>query len=455
MDVQNQKITGVADGEFKSGSTEAVTAGQLYDAGIVPGKAADGSVAIGNGSTVTSGAWDWDTNTPLPANGVAIGDNAKVNGSLVNGVAIGQGAEVRTDNATAIGQGSRVVSGDGSVALGQGSMVTAADAKGTVAYWKFDSKDSATNLRMYQDAQTGAYYLNKSGEVVKGRTTDGVTAEGNFFPFNGSEQSGNAAVLNYGFAMRMDIEFRLTEEGTVLTTEGEAIPIEFNFSGDDDVWIFIDGKLALDIGGDHDVVTGSLNFKDMRYRVSAVKNSSGGGCTPNVEGDFELGAQEIHTLTMFYMERGLWESNMDLLNPNVPLDLSDENWKIYSRNPVMPPHYVAKDAHVQNSLVAEGCNVYGEIDFAVLFAGVYVAPGAVVKDSIVMPGARIEEGARVQYAIVAENSVVGAGAVVGERPEDMENKDDWGVAVIGPGCNIAPGTVVPPKAMIDAEEENK
>ena len=151
----------------------------------------------------------------------------------------------------------------------------------------------------------------------------------------------------------------------------------------------------------------------------------------------------------------LWESNMDLLNPNVPLDLSDDQWRIYARNPVMPPHYVAKDAHVQNSLVAEGCNVYGEIDFAVLFAGVYVAPGAVVKDSIVMPGARIEEGARVQYAIVAENSVVGAGAVVGERPEDMENKDDWGVAVIGPGCNIAPGTVVPPKAMIDAVEENK
>ena len=151
----------------------------------------------------------------------------------------------------------------------------------------------------------------------------------------------------------------------------------------------------------------------------------------------------------------LWESNMDLLNPNVPLDLSDDQWRIYARNPVMPPHYVAKDAHVQNSLVAEGCNVYGEIDFAVLFAGVYVPPGAVVKDSIVMPGARIEEGARVQYAIVAENSVVGAGAVVGERPEDMENKDDWGVAVIGPGCNIAPGTVVPPKAMIDAEEENK
>ena len=132
--VKTRRIVNVKDGRFEEGSTDAVTAGQLYDAGIVPGKAADGSVAIGNGSTVTSGAWDWDTNTPLPANGVAIGDNAKVNGSVVNGVAIGQGAEVRTDNATAIGQGSRVVSGDGSVALGQGSMVTAADAKGTDAH---------------------------------------------------------------------------------------------------------------------------------------------------------------------------------------------------------------------------------------------------------------------------------------------------------------------------------
>lgn len=147
----------------------------------------------------------------------------------------------------------------------------------------------------------------------------------------------------------------------------------------------------------------------------------------------------------------LWESNMDLLNPNVDLDLSEESWKIYSRNPVMPPHYVAKDAKVQNSLVAEGCNVYGEIDFAVLFAGVYIAPGAQVKDSIIMPGARVEENAIVQYAIVAENAVIGKGSVVGARPEDMENKDEWGVAVVGSGCVLTPGTTVPPKAMIDAD----
>ena len=151
----------------------------------------------------------------------------------------------------------------------------------------------------------------------------------------------------------------------------------------------------------------------------------------------------------------LWESNMDLLDPNVPLDLNDPEWRIYSRNPVMPPHYVAKGATMQNSLAAEGCNVYGAVDFSVLFAGVYVAPGAVVRDSIIMPGARIEEGAVVQYAIVAENSVVGANSVVGQRPEEMENKEDWGVAVIGPGCKLPVGSVVPPKAMIDAEEVEK
>ncbi len=151
----------------------------------------------------------------------------------------------------------------------------------------------------------------------------------------------------------------------------------------------------------------------------------------------------------------LWESNMDLLDPNVPLDLSDPDWRIYSRNPVMSPHYVAKGAQVQNSLIAEGCNVYGQLEFSVLFAGVYVAPGAVVTDSIIMPGARIEEGAHVQYAIVAENAVVGPNSTVGLRPEDVENKDEWGVAVVGPDCKLPAGTVVPPKAMIDAEEVEK
>ena len=147
----------------------------------------------------------------------------------------------------------------------------------------------------------------------------------------------------------------------------------------------------------------------------------------------------------------LWESNMDLLNPNVPLDLSDENWKIYSRTPVMPPHYMAPGAKAQNSLVADGCNVYGEIDFAVLFAGVYIAPGAVVRDSIIMPGARIEEGAVVQYAIVSENAVIGKNAVVGMRPEDVQDKEQWGIAVVGDNITVGAGAVVAPKMMIDKD----
>ena len=147
----------------------------------------------------------------------------------------------------------------------------------------------------------------------------------------------------------------------------------------------------------------------------------------------------------------LWESNMDLLDPNIPLDLNEENWKIYTRNPGMPPHYIAKGARVQNSLVAEGGSVYGEIDFAVLFSGVYIAPGAVVRDSIIMPNTRVEEGAVVQYAIIAEDCVIGRGAKIGARPEDILNKDEWGVTVVGNGCAIPPDAVVAPKAMIDSE----
>lgn len=151
----------------------------------------------------------------------------------------------------------------------------------------------------------------------------------------------------------------------------------------------------------------------------------------------------------------LWESNMDLLDPNVKLDLRDESWKIYSRNPVMPPHYVSGEAKIQNSLIADGCNVYGEIDFSILFAGVNVAKNAVVKDSIIMPGAVIEEGAVVQYAIVSENAVIGKNAIVGARPEDIVNKDEWGIAVIGDNIHIGNSAIVAPKAMIDKDIEGE
>ena len=149
----------------------------------------------------------------------------------------------------------------------------------------------------------------------------------------------------------------------------------------------------------------------------------------------------------------LWESNMDLLDPNTPLDLSDESWKIYSRNPVVPPQYIADTANVQNSLIADGCNIAGTIDFSVLFSNVVVKPGAIVQDSIIMPGSVIEEGAVVQYAIVSENTVIGKNAVIGMRPEDCEDKDKWGIAVIGDNLHIGQGVKVDPQAMISTDIE--
>lgn len=149
----------------------------------------------------------------------------------------------------------------------------------------------------------------------------------------------------------------------------------------------------------------------------------------------------------------LWESNMDLLDPNVPLDLTDESWKIYSRNPVVPPQYIADGAEVQNSLIADGCSISGSVDFSVLFSNVVVKPGAVVQDSIIMPGTVIEEGAVVQYAIVSENTVIGKNAVVGARPETIVDKDQWGIAVIGDNLKIGAGAKIEPKAMISKNVE--
>ena len=147
----------------------------------------------------------------------------------------------------------------------------------------------------------------------------------------------------------------------------------------------------------------------------------------------------------------LWEANMDLLDPNVTLDLKD----IYSRNPMMPPHFVSNDAVIQNSLVADGCNVYGNLEFSILFSGVTIGKGATINSSIIMPGAVIEEGATVQFAIIAENTVVRKNAVVGAKPEDCENRDDWGIAVVGENSVIDEGAVVKPKEMIDRCTEVK
>lgn len=144
----------------------------------------------------------------------------------------------------------------------------------------------------------------------------------------------------------------------------------------------------------------------------------------------------------------LWEANMDLLNPNIPIDLYDPSWKMYSRNPIMPPQYIGADAVIENSMVTDGCNVDGTVDFSILYEGVTVEAGATVTDSIIMPGSVIKSGAIVEYAIVGENCTVEAGAQIGARPETVENRDDWGIAVVGHNITISENAKVLPKQII-------
>ena len=145
----------------------------------------------------------------------------------------------------------------------------------------------------------------------------------------------------------------------------------------------------------------------------------------------------------------LWEANMDLLDPNTRLDLSDDSWRIYTRNLGLPPHYVSSDAVVQNSLIAEGSTICGHLEFSIIFGNVTVEKGAIVEDSILMPGAVVREGAVVQYAIVSENTVIEPHAVVGGRPEDTSDKKKWGIAVVGAGVTIGKNKRVEPKQMIE------
>lgn len=190
------------------------------------------------------------------------------------------------------------------------------ESTGTLDYWYFNSGDKEAtnkNLQLKYDA-TDEYFLQSNNEEVKGSTTNG-----NYFPLNSKEQSGKVSQLNYGFGQKFDLKFRLTSDGKVLDSANKEVPIEFNFSGDDDVWVFIDGQLVLDIGGDHAVVTGRIDFANKKATVSSAKNSSlGGTSNGEVEKDFpkELDTNNYftkeHTLTMFYMERGLWESNMQI-----------------------------------------------------------------------------------------------------------------------------------------------
>ena len=189
--------------------------------------------------------------------------------------------------------------------------------KSIVKYWYYDSskqglKNSNLQLRKYSD-NDNKYFLTSTDEKVYGQGSGST----NFFPFNDKSQSGSMSKLNYGFGQKLEFNFRLTENGTVVAENGEKAPIEFVFDGDDDVWIFIDGVLILDIGGAHGKVEGTINFKDRYGKVSQIKPTGGGSTIDTTyQINFPDSMQNAdfynkeHTLTMYYMERGLFESNM-------------------------------------------------------------------------------------------------------------------------------------------------
>jgi len=139
----------------------------------------------------------------------------------------------------------------------------------------------------------------------------------------------------------------------------------------------------------------------------------------------------------------LWEANMDLLGEKPEFDLDDEKWRIFTRHETLAPQYVGEDAKIVNSIVAEGCEIYGTVENSVLFPGVKVMPGAVVRDSVVMGGCVIETEAVVSYSILDTNVTVGAGAIIGGN-----KGDEAGVAVIGDSEVIGAGQTVGAGEMI-------
>ena len=222
-----------------------------------------------------------------------------------------------------------------------------------VDYWYFDSQD--TTLYLKQDSDTKQYFLKSSTEnrersrnldsdsaqttITKTGKNEPVSSYG-YFPFNETATEGLASTYNYGFGTKLQMDFTLTDDGKVETKKADGTKgrtsIKFFFSGDDDVWVFIDGQLALDVGGAHDKVSGLLEFgetKDGKNSVTAYVSKVKKGGTSNSDQNGSsvktvtyngepisfsakntnlkpLDKGKKHTLTMYYMERGMWESNM-------------------------------------------------------------------------------------------------------------------------------------------------
>lgn len=148
--------------------------------------------------------------------------------------------------------------------------------------------------------------------------------------------------------------------------------------------------------------------------------------------------------------QSLWEANMDLLGDNPKLKLLDSDWRIYSRSNPMPPQFIGETGEVRNSVVTEGCEIYGKVINSVLSAGVVVEKGAEVRDSVLFEGVRVCEGAEVHYAVMDAETVVGRNAKIG-KPISVSA----GITLVGAGLSIPENAAVPDNVRFGSEELKK
>lgn len=153
----------------------------------------------------------------------------------------------------------------------------------------------------------------------------------------------------------------------------------------------------------------------------------------------------------------LWQANMDILDRPDDLNLYDRNWRIYSRNPVKPAHYIARGARLQNSCLTDGCIIEGDVDHSVLFHSVVVEAGAIVKDSVLMPGVVVESGAYVQKAIIGTNTIISRGARIGYSSVGTSPylsricSDD--ITVVERGLRLREGADIPGNCMVEFRDD--
>lgn len=147
----------------------------------------------------------------------------------------------------------------------------------------------------------------------------------------------------------------------------------------------------------------------------------------------------------------LWEANMDLLNPNINLNLSDSLWRIYARNFGSIPQFIGDNATISESMISEGCNINGSVWYSVLFSGVNIDEGTSVNSSVVMKNVCIGKNVTIKYAIIADGAIIEDNAVIGKSPEECED-GEWGIAVVGSNAVIRNGDVIAPKQMVEIGE---